>query len=88
MALRDSWKETGKDLGHAFTGLGKTLVKTAQYTVGKAEDWADDGKQEGKPAAAPDGTAPAEFVFCPECGAKCGREMNFCANCGHRLILE
>lgn len=41
MALKDSWKETGKGLGHAFGELGKTLVKTAKYAVDKAEDWAD-----------------------------------------------
>lgn len=41
MALRDSWKETGKGLGHAFTSLGKSIVKTAKYAADKAEDWAD-----------------------------------------------
>lgn len=45
MALKDSWKETGKGLGHAFTGLGKTLVKTAKYAVNKAEDWAESGPE-------------------------------------------
>ena len=27
MALKDEWKETGKDIGHAFKSLGKTLPK-------------------------------------------------------------
>ena len=40
MALKDNWKDTGKELGHAFGALGKTLVKTAKYAVDQVEDWA------------------------------------------------
>ena len=41
MPLKDSWKQTGAGLGHAFRDLGKTLVKTAKTGVDKAGEWAD-----------------------------------------------
>lgn len=41
MALKDDWKDTGKDLGGAFTNLGKTLIRTAKVGVDKADAWAD-----------------------------------------------
>lgn len=45
--LKDSWKETGKGLGHAFRDLGKTLIKTGAKAVNKVDDWAngDDNKE-------------------------------------------
>ena len=46
--LRDTWKETGKGLGHAFRDLGKTLVKTGATAVKKADEWAnreDNGEE-------------------------------------------
>ena len=52
MALKDSWKETGTSLGHAFRDLGKTLVKTVRTGVDKADDWAnkeDKPKEEKQP---------------------------------------
>ena len=39
--LRDSWKETGVGLGHAFRDLGKTLVKTGAKAVKKVDNWAN-----------------------------------------------
>lgn len=36
-----SWRETGKGLGQAFKGLGKTLVNTGSEGVEKAEEWAE-----------------------------------------------
>ena len=39
--LRDSWKQTGKELGHAFKDLGKTLIKTGATAVKKADAWAN-----------------------------------------------
>lgn len=39
-----SWRKTGKELGSAFAGLGKTLVKTAETGADKAADWADNGQ--------------------------------------------
>ena len=41
MALKDNWKETGKGLGHAFSTLGKTIVRSAETTADKVSDWAD-----------------------------------------------
>ncbi len=50
--LKDNWKETGKELGHAFSGLGKTLIKTAKTAVNKAENWAcEDGTEHTSDAA-------------------------------------
>lgn len=50
MALRDDWKKTGKELGTAFQGLGKSLIKTVKHGVDKADDWAnnEDGNSEAK----------------------------------------
>ena len=39
--LRDSWKETGIGLGHAFRDLGKTLIKTGAKAIKKADEWAN-----------------------------------------------
>lgn len=46
--LRDSWKETGSGLGHAFRDLGKTLVKTGARATKKMNEWAtrEDEAQE------------------------------------------
>ena len=41
MALKDQWKETGKDMGEAFSGLGKNIVRVVRDGVDKATDWAD-----------------------------------------------
>ena len=41
MALKDTWKETGKELGHGFRDLGKALIKTAAYAADKADEWAN-----------------------------------------------
>lgn len=49
--LRDTWKETGKGLGHAFRDLGKTLVKTGATAVKKADEWANR-EDNGEEAAA------------------------------------
>ena len=50
--LKESWKETGKGLGHAFRDLGKTLIKSADVAVDKAEEWAhnDDAQQAAQQA--------------------------------------
>lgn len=41
MAIKDDWKDTGKQLGGAFANLGKALIKTAKVGVDKAEAWAE-----------------------------------------------
>ncbi|MBP5618306.1 MAG: hypothetical protein J6X61_04075 [Clostridia bacterium] len=49
MALKDTWKEAGKGLGHSFRDLGKAIVKTAAYAADKADDWANSpDPEEGK----------------------------------------
>lgn len=53
MSQRDDWKDTGKSLGGAFKGLGKSIVRTAKTGVDKAADWAE-GKPADDPAAAPE----------------------------------
>ncbi len=40
--LKESWKETGVGLGHAFRDLGKTLIKTGANAVKKLDQWAND----------------------------------------------
>ena len=42
MSLRDEWKQTGKDLGHAFQGLGKSIVRSVKTGVDKADEWANN----------------------------------------------
>jgi hypothetical protein len=39
-----TWRQTGKELGGAFAGLGKTLLHTAEIGVDKAETWIDEEK--------------------------------------------
>ena len=41
MALKDDWKDTGKQLGGAFANLGRTLIKTAKIGMDKAEALVD-----------------------------------------------
>lgn len=43
--LKDSWKETGVGLGHAFRDLGKTLIKTGAKAVKKADEWANSDEE-------------------------------------------
>lgn len=57
MSLRDNWKETGTNLGHAFRDLGKTIVKSASEGVKKADDWANgDDKEKSEEKPQPDET--------------------------------
>ena len=56
MSLRDTWKNTGTELGHAFKDLGKTLIKTAKEGVVKADNWANsEDASENKEGAAESG---------------------------------
>ena len=63
MSMKENWKETGTELGHAFKNLGKTLIKTAAVGVKKAEKWAEDEQNasQQQPSDTPEQpTAPAE----------------------------
>lgn len=54
---KENWKKTGKELGGAFEGLAKTLIRSAKVGVDKAEEWAEnDGNapQTDQSAAAPE----------------------------------
>ena len=57
--LKNSWKETGIGLGHAFRDLGKTLVKTGTQGLRKADEWANGPSQ---PAPQAENPQPAETV--------------------------
>lgn len=41
---KEEWKESGKEMGHAWTTFGKTFVRSAKTTGGKVAEWADDQK--------------------------------------------
>ena len=45
MSLRDGWKKTGKDLGHAFQGLGKSIIRSVKTGADKADEWANAEEQ-------------------------------------------
>ena len=63
MSMKENWKETGTELGHAFKNLGKTLIKTAAVGVKKAEKWAEDeqnASQQQPSDTLEQPTAPAE----------------------------
>lgn len=42
MALKEDWKATGKELGGAFSHLGKTLVRSISKGVEAAQEWAKE----------------------------------------------
>ena len=52
--LRDSWKDTGVGLGHAFRDLGKTLIKTGSDVAKKADKWANGDEDEQKEGQKPE----------------------------------
>ena len=43
MSLKDSWKQTGKGLGHAFRDLGRTIGDTVNDEA-KREQWKETGR--------------------------------------------
>ena len=38
---KEDWKKTGKELGDAFEGLAKTMIRSAAEGARKAEEWAE-----------------------------------------------
>lgn len=46
MALKESWKKTGTDFGHAFKDLGKAFASTAKTTIRKVDEWANKEEEE------------------------------------------
>ena len=57
--LKNTWKDTGVGLGHAFRDLGKTLIKTGTHGLKKAEEWANTPSET---APQTENTQPAEAV--------------------------
>ncbi len=45
MSLKDTWKSTGSDLGNAFKGLGKSIIKSASTAAKKADEWANGDEE-------------------------------------------
>ena len=79
MALKDEWKDTGKNLGGAFANLGKTLIRTAKVGVDKAEAWADGSD--------PNEAVPAENVTNDGSWRETGKELGGAfASLGKSLI--
>jgi hypothetical protein len=56
--LKDSWKETGTGLGHAFRDLGKTVIKTAKTGTDKAEEWASKDDKQQQEVSLPQENSP------------------------------
>ena len=57
MSDKETWKQTGLGLGHAFRDLGKTIINSGKKGVDHAVDWANgDTPPEVQPAPQP---APA-----------------------------
>ena len=42
IGLSEDWSKTGKSMGNAFSNLGKTLIKSVNTGVEKANEWADE----------------------------------------------
>ena len=66
MSLRDEWKQTGKDLGHAFQGLGKSIVRSVKTGVDKADEWANNDVAPASGTTGTTETKQAEPVEKPE----------------------
>ena len=66
MSLRDEWKQTGKDLGHAFQGLGKSIVRSVKTGVDKADEWANNDVAPASETTDTTATKQAEPVEKPE----------------------
>lgn len=41
MSDKETWKQTGLGLGHAFRDLGKTIINSGKKGVDHAVDWAN-----------------------------------------------
>jgi hypothetical protein len=54
MSDKETWKQTGLGLGHAFRDLGKTIINSGKKGVDHAVDWANgDTPPEVQPAPHP-----------------------------------
>lgn len=58
--MRDTWKDTGIGLGHAFRDLGKALIKTGAGALRKADEWANSEDYEQEPQSTEQPETPKE----------------------------
>lgn len=59
MSDKETWRETGTGLGHAFRDLGKTLINTGKKGVDHAVEWAGGDKENpNQPAPQQPGVPP------------------------------
>ena len=90
MGLKDNWTETGKGLGQAFAGLGKTLVRSAETTADKVVDWSEGEKPEETLGEAPENAAASEkkaTVYSDGSWRKTGKELGHAfAGLGKTLV--
>lgn len=53
-----TWRETGKDLGHAMKNLGKSILATGAEVADNVDDWVDGKDEEAENE--PEAEAPEE----------------------------
>ena len=58
---KEQRKNTGKELGGAFEGLAKSLIRSAKVGIDKAEEWAE--KDENAPEQTQTSQVPESNVF-------------------------
>ena len=78
MATRDEWASTGKELGSAFKGLAKSVIRSAKVGVEKAEEWADSpdtGQGRSAQDAAGADSAQGSNVFNDGSWRKTGKDL-------------
>ncbi len=61
-----SWRETGKEMGHAFGSFGKNVFKSTKDGVNKATDWAEEKKEKREAAASVEKNPPKDAVDATE----------------------
>ena len=90
MGLKDSWKETGKEMGSAFAGLGKTLLKSARDGVDKADDLFEGKKDDAEQTPEEQAAKEAESnVFNDGTWRKTGKQLgNAFKSMGQSIILS
>ena len=73
--LKESWKSTGKNLGHAFRDLGKTLIVSGKEAV----DWAE-GNQNTAPQQAGQQPQYQQPVYSQPAKSQMAAQPNFAAD--------
>lgn len=63
MYSKDKWKNTGKELGGAFTKFGKAFVRSTKHVVNKSTEWAEDDKDQKVEKPTDETSTKEETVF-------------------------